>query len=95
MFARITPYQLKPGTVEAATDRARELKPEIMALPGMISFTNAVNSDGSGYVVSLVESREVSDGNVERVKEIWGKMGEFLAEMPVPGGYDVVDHWDA
>jgi hypothetical protein len=37
MFARITPYKLKPGMVEAATARARELKPEIMALPGMIN----------------------------------------------------------
>lgn len=93
MFARITPYKLKPGMVEAATARARELKPEIMALPGMINFTNVVNPDGAGYVISLVESRELSDGNVERVREIWGKMGEFLAEMPVPEGYDVVDHW--
>ncbi len=95
MFARITPYQLKPGTVEAATERARELKSEIMALPGMIEFTNAVNEDGSGYVLSLVESREISEGNAERVKQIWAKMGEFLAAMPVPEGYDVVDHWTA
>ncbi len=95
MFARVTPYQLKPGTVEAATARARELKPDIMALPGMISFTNTVNEDGKGYVLSIVESRELSDGNVERVKAIWSKMGEFLAEMPVPEGYDVVDHWTA
>lgn len=93
MYARITPYQLKPGTVAAATARARELKPEIMALPGMIEFTNAVNENGSGYIISLVESREVSEGNVQRVREIWGKMGEFLAEMPTPEGYDVVDHW--
>ena len=93
MYARITPYKLKPGTVEAATARARELKPEIMALPGMVNFTNVVNADGAGYIVSLVESRELSDGNVERVREIWGKMGEFLAEIPVPEGYDVVDHW--
>ena len=93
MYARITPYKLKPGTVADATARARELKPEIMALPGMIEFTNAVNEDGSGYIVSLVESREVSDGNVERVRAIWAKMGEFLAEMPTPEGYDVVDHW--
>ncbi len=95
MFARITPYKLRAGTVEAATARARELKPEIMALPGMINFTNVLNADGSGYVISLVESREVSDGNIERVRQIWSKMGEFLAEMPVPEGYDVVDHWTA
>ncbi|NNF91042.1 MAG: hypothetical protein HKM96_06640, partial [Boseongicola sp.] len=75
MFARITPYKLKSGTVDAATARARELKDEIMALPGLIEFTNAVNADGSGYIVSLVESREISDSNAERVREIWGKMG--------------------
>lgn len=95
MFARITPYKLKPGTIEAATARARELRPEIMGLPGMIDFTNAVNADGSGYIVSLLKSREEAEGNIERVRAIWAKMGEFLAEMPVPEGYDVVDHWTA
>ncbi len=95
MFARITPYQLKPGTVEAATAKAEELKPQIMALPGLVSFTNAVNPDGSGYVISIIESREISDANADQVKAIWGQMSEFLAEMPVPGGYDVMHRWDS
>lgn len=70
IFARITPCKLKPGKVEAATARARELKPEIIALPGMINFTNVVNPEGAGYVISLVQSRELSDGNVEFPKEM-------------------------
>lgn len=94
MFARITPYKLKPGTVEAATERAREMKDEIMDLPGMVEFINTVNEDGSGYIVSLIESREVSESNTQRVREIWGRMSEYLAEMPTPQGYDVVDHWE-
>lgn len=93
MYARITPYKLKPGTVEDARKRARELKKEIMALPGIVEFVNAVNDDGNGYIVSLVESREISDANQEKVKALWGMMSEFLAEMPTPGGYEVADHW--
>lgn len=93
MFARITPYKLKPGTTEVATQRAREMKDEIMGLPGMIEFINMVNEDGVGYIVSLVESSEQSEANLQRVREIWGRMGEFLVEMPTPQGYEVVDHW--
>ena len=95
MFARITPYQLKPGTVEAATAMAETLKDQIMALPGMISFTNAINEDGKGYIVSIVESQEISDANQGKVREIWGQMSDFLAAMPVPEGYDVAMHWTA
>ena len=95
MYARITPYQLKPGTNEAATERAASLRDEIMGLPGMIDFTNAVNEHGKGYIIALVESQEQSEANTPRVREIWGKMGEFLAEMPTPEGYDVVAHWKA
>lgn len=95
MFARITPYKLKPGTIAAATARTEDLKAEIMGLPGMIRFLNVINADGAGYIVSVVESRKVSEANAEKVRAIWAKMGEFLAEMPVPGGFDVIQHWEA
>ena len=94
MFARITPYQLKPGTIDAAMAKAEELKPKIMALPGMLSFTNAVNADGKGYVISTVTDQETSDANMDKVKALWGEMGPFLAEMPVPESYENVQHWD-
>ena len=94
MFARVTPYQLKPGTVEAAMAKAEELKPRIMALPGLLSFTNVANADGSGYIVSVITDQATSDANMEQVKAIWGEMTDFLAAMPVPAGYQHVQHWD-
>ncbi len=93
MYARITPYQLKPGTIDAAAAKAESLKDRIMALPGMQDFTNAVNEDGKGYIVALVSDRETAEANLDKVRAIWGEMAEFLAEMPTPAGYDVVAHW--
>lgn len=93
MFARITPYKLKPGTIDAATKKAESLKDRIMGLPGIQEFINAVDDDGNGYIVSLVESREVSDGNADKVKAIWAEMTEFLAAPPTPEGGDVKMHW--
>lgn len=93
MFARVTPYQLKPGARDAAIATMEEMKADILALPGVKRFINVLAEDGSGYVVSLVESREVSDANAERVRALWGRMGPHLAEMPVPGGGDVVANW--
>ena len=94
MFARITPYQLKPGAIDDAMAKADELRDRIMALPGMLSFTNAVNADGKGYVISTVTDRETSDANMDKVKALWGEMAPFLADMPVPEAYDHVQHWD-
>ena len=69
------------------------MKADIMALPGLKQFINVIGEDGKGYVISVVESKEASDGNMERVKALWGRMGPHLAAMPVPEGGDVVADW--
>ncbi len=51
MFARITRFKMKPGSRDAATEKMEELKSRIMGMPGMVSFTNVMNEDGSGVVV--------------------------------------------
>ncbi len=94
MFARITPYQLKPGVTDAAMAKAEELKDRIMALPGILSFTNAVDENGRGYVIATVTDRATSDASADQVKALWSEMGEFLAAPPTPEGYDNVQHWD-
>ena len=93
MFARVTPYKMKPGTREEATALLNEIKSEIMGLPGMQSFVNVANEDGSGYVISIVTDQATSDANGPAVQAIWGKFAGFLEEMPTPAGYDVMAHW--
>ena len=93
MFARVTPYQLKDGARNAAIATMEEMKSDILALPGMKQFMNVLGADGSGYVVSVVESQEVSESNADRVRALWGRMAEHLAEMPTPDGGEVVANW--
>ena len=93
MFARVTPYRLKPGERDAAIATMEAMKSDILALPGMQQFLNVMNDDESGYVIAVVENRATSDANAERVKALWGRMGPHLAEMPVPQGGDVVANW--
>lgn len=93
MYARVTPYKMKPGTKAAATERLATMKDMIMGMPGMQQFINVMNEDGSGYVIAVVESEQVSNANAESVKSAWGQMAEFLEEMPTPQGYDVVVDW--
>ena len=95
MYARVTKYQLKPGHVEAATKLADSMKSDIMALPGIRQFLNVVREDGEGYIIALVSSQAEAQDSLPRVKEIWGRMAEHLAEMPTPEGFDVVAQWDA
>ncbi|WP_435259482.1 antibiotic biosynthesis monooxygenase family protein [Thioclava sp. FR2] len=93
MYARVTEYKMKPGTREAATERLNTMKSQIMGMKGMQHFLNVMNEDGTGYVISVVDSEESSKANAEAVKAAWGKMAEFLEAMPTPKGFDVIADW--
>ncbi len=73
MQARITRYKMKSGSTAAARELMEKLKGEIMGLPGIRHFYNAMSEDGSGYVFTVIEPGEVSEGNAERVRATWAK----------------------
>jgi len=93
MFARITKYKMKPDARDEAMAVLESLKDQIMALPGTLNFINAINQDGSGYSVSVNESREQSEANAPAVGAIWQNFAQFLEGPPTPEGYDVVANW--
>ena len=47
MFARITRFQLKPGTRDAAMATMESMKADIMALPGLKEFCLLYTSDAA------------------------------------------------
>ena len=95
MFARVTQFKMKPGSRDAATALMNALKGQIMGLPGMIHFINVMNEDGSGYVISVVESEETSNANAEKVQALWANFAEHLEGPPSPQGFDVIANWPA
>ena len=48
MFARITHYKMKPESIETATAQLEQMKPQIMALPGLRQFLNAIGMSAFG-----------------------------------------------
>jgi hypothetical protein len=90
MFARVTKYRMKPESIDAAKSKLNELKPQIMAMPGMKNFINVMKSDGSGYVVAVVDSEETSKANQATVEALWASFSDYLAEPPVAEGFDVL-----
>ena len=93
MFARITQYQMKPDSKQAATELMHSLKDQIMGMPGIQNFVNVMNEDGSGYVIAVVESEASSDANNEKVAALWRQFSDHLLATPKPVGYDVVANW--
>jgi hypothetical protein len=93
MFARVTHYKMKPGTRDDATKLLDSLRDQIMGMPGMVHFVNVMNGDGSGYVVSVVESEASSDANADRVAALWSKFSPFMEGPPRAEGYDVIANW--
>lgn len=93
MYARITKYKMKAGSRDEAMTILNSIKDQVMALNGLQQFYNCGNDDGSGYIVSIVESKEQSDANAESVKAIWGIFGDLLEAAPTIEGFDVLADW--
>ncbi|EPX78640.1 antibiotic biosynthesis monooxygenase family protein [Salipiger mucosus] len=93
MFARITPFKMKPGSRKEAEAIMARVKDQIMGLQGMQHFLCTMNDDGSGYIVSLVSSKDDLEANKPRVKEIWGNFADLLEAQPKPEGFEVVEEW--
>lgn len=93
MFMRVTHYKMKPNSVASAKAMLEQMKDQIMAMPGMMRFTNSINEDGTGCVVAVIESKELSDANAGRVAEAWAAFADHLEGAPVPHGFDVFADW--
>ena len=87
MYARITPYKMKPGSKAAATQIMETLK-------GQQSFLNVMNdNDGSGYVISTTNIAEATPETVEKVNALWANFKDHLVEEPSAKIYEVVADW--
>ena len=93
MYARITNYKMKPESIDAAMALLEQLKPQILALPGMVRFINAHDETGAGYVISLVDSKETADANADAVQAIWANFADHLESIPSPQGSGVIADW--
>jgi len=93
MFARITKFKMKPGSRAEATAMMEKLKTQIMGMNGMKQFINVMNDDGTGYVISVVESQATSDANAEKVAALWANFAPLMEAAPTAEGYEVVANW--
>ena len=92
MFARISKYRMKPESIAEAEAKVQALLPTIFGMDGMVTFTNVIDADGNGIVVSVVESEEKSEQNSEQVAKIWSEFSDLLLGPPEVSGYRVIAH---
>lgn len=92
MFARVSTYKMKPESIAEAEAKVKKLLPTILGMDGMVTFTNVIDAEGNGVVVSIVESEAKSDMNAEQVARIWSEFSDYLLEPPETGGYRVIAH---
>ncbi len=93
MYMRVTHYRMKPNAVEAAKAMLEQMKVQVMGIPGMLRFTNAINDDGVGCVVAVVESKETSDASQESVTAAWAAFADLLDGVPEAQGFEVFVDW--
>lgn len=93
MYARITPFKMKPGSKEDAVKIMNRVKADILGLPGMKHFINVMNDDGKGYVISLTELSETPPDLQEKINAIWANFSDHLESAPTPESYGVLADW--
>ena len=92
MYARITAFRSNPDRYAEAKDLAEELKPEIMALPGIKFWFDAGNDDGECIVIAVYDSKDSADAARPAARELFTRFGEFMESPPQPQEYDVFVH---
>ena len=92
-YARITKFKMKPDAIDEAVARLEGMKDKIMGMPGVLQFINAANDDGTGYVVSIVESKEIAEANTEALMAVWGAFADLLEGIPTPEGFELRANW--
>ncbi|MBX2880971.1 MAG: hypothetical protein KTR32_13600, partial [Granulosicoccus sp.] len=90
MFARISTYKMKQDLIAEAETKLEAMMPQIMAMAGLKSFTNVIDEQGNGVVVSVLESEEVSNASQEQVGQIWAAFSEYMEVPPSVNGYRVL-----
>jgi len=95
MIAPITRCKLKADSLEAATGMVEKSKPQIMALAGMHGFVNAMKDDGSGYVISMIESRALAEADAGAVSAIWKNFADLMESPPQADTFEAQAHWTA
>lgn len=92
MFARVTTFKMNPESIPEAEAKLKTMLPSIMDMDGMVNFLDAVDADGNGVVVAVVESEEKSNANQEQVAKIWAEFNDYLTEPPKMNEYRVLVH---
>lgn len=90
MYARITTYQMRPEKMQEAGELTEQLRPEIMALPGIKFWFNVGNPDGSCATIAIYDSRESAKAATDAARGLFGRFSEYLASDLNPQGYEVL-----
>ncbi len=93
MYARITPFKMKPGSKDEATKLVNDLKSHIMALPGIKQFINVMDDNGAGYVISLTDCQKPRRPRPTKRSRRSGRVRHHLEAMPTASTYDMIANW--
>lgn len=92
MYARITTFRVHPEKIDDARALAEEMKPEIMAIPGIKYWFDTGNEDGNGVVIAIYETTEAAEAAAKTASAMFGRFAEFMESEPQSQGFEVLLH---
>ncbi len=93
MYTRITTFRVNTDKYdEALAMMEKELKPEVMAIPGIKYWFSHANDDGNCAVVAIYESEEAAEAAKGTAKALFARYAKYMESEPQPQGYQMRLH---
>ena len=84
MFIRRTTYRLKPefDSREGQAEFEREMRANLLPLPGLVNSSHVPNDDGTWTVVALWETKVEAMAARDTIRAEWERQAYKVAEGP-------------
>jgi quinol monooxygenase YgiN len=92
MYARITTFRMNTEKSDDALALTEELRPEIMAIPGIKYWFDLGNEDGNTAVIAIYESEEAAEAAKGTAGALFARFADYMETEPQPQGYEVLLH---
>jgi quinol monooxygenase YgiN len=88
MYTRVTSFKIDPARIAELSDKIREMRRKVQALPGLAHAYAAWRPDGHGIIVALYQDKAAAERAVARLQALWGELAGLVAGAPRIDVYD-------
>ena len=90
MYASVIEFHFKPGSIQAAMDHARALRPQLEQVDGLNQIISIDRGGDRGTTIVIYDSKAQREAAADKAQAILAGMAEFLAAPPDRQGFEIL-----